>query len=85
MQNLSQYGEQDEDMEDQEQIKSDHVHDDDCQDIHIKEKKNWRDKFRERYMIDPSNTKLKKFRLLVSFSYYLDFIYTSCLVGNYDF
>lgn len=36
-------------------------------------------------MIDPSNSKLKKFRLVVSFSYYLDFIYTSCLVGNYNF
>lgn len=34
-------------------------------------------------MIDPSNSRLKKFHILVSFSYYVDFILTSFLVGNY--
>ena len=67
-------------------MKHEHEHDDECADMHQqKDKKTWRDKFRERYMIDPSNTKLKKFHLLVSFSYYFDFILTSFLVGNYEF
>ena len=36
-------------------------------------------------MIAPGNTRLKKFHLLVSVSCYMDFIWTSFCLGNYDF
>ena len=41
--------------------------------------------FLSKYTIPPDNSRLKKFQLLVNLSLYLDFAYTSLLMGNYLF
>lgn len=39
----------------------------------------------ERFMIDPTNRRLKNFHLLVSLTLYVDFWITSWILGNYRF
>jgi hypothetical protein len=36
-------------------------------------------------LIDPSNLKLKRFHLIVSFALYVDFFMSSFIMGNYRF
>jgi len=38
-----------------------------------------------KYLIDPNNSKLKKFHLLCSLALFVDFFLTSFIVGNYKF
>ena len=48
-------------------------------------KKNWKDRFKDRFLISPNNRKLKNFHILVSISYYFDFLWICFCIGNYDF
>ena len=36
-------------------------------------------------MIRPDNKRLKSYHLILSFTFYFDLIYTSLIIGNYNF